>query len=669
MTFAQPLLLFGLLGAAAPIIIHLLNLRRPRRQAFAAMELLERSIQRVQRRWRLKRLLLLVSRVALLASLVLAASGPTFESSMGGAVTPSSGPKRVGLVIDASLSMRAQAEGLSSFERALREAKNIVYRLGPEDQATIVLARSKPRLVVERPTNDRNALLEVLRNLQPTYEPADLGEAATMAAQSLAELSSSTAEEKTAATGVTGATGGRGLARSLQVVVLSDLTEPALGGPADLSVSGRRTPATLTVIDVLAGVELPTESNVAITSIEAISLPARSARTVELKARIRSFSGRSHDSVSGQTKDREDQANGSHGRLRPIDVTLRQGEQVLEATSAEIVEGTTMEKVLRHTFSASGLVPVELALQPDRLSEDDVRHVVVDVERAVRTLIVDGAPSGVPKEDEIFYLDRALTVGAPDHPPPAVVTVDDLSRTDLEVFDVVVLAGVPILNPADAKRLVAFVERGGGLLVTSSLEMDFDFYNTELGSILPRRLRGLNVRRSPGVDAFEVVAAQTAQTAQTDQALVFEKPDGGHPVTDVFLGEGLGGLVSTRTYGYVLLEPSSDATQSPMTTLLSYGGYGEGLGRDGSGLPALVAREAGRGRVAFLTTSIDRELTDLPIRPAFVPLVRRLLLFLGRALSRPESREFLLGGTFSIHCPSEAAVVTVTGPAGAVWRF
>ena len=72
MSFAQPLLLFGLLAAAVPIIIHLIHKRRPREHKFAAIELLLRSVERVERRWRLRRFLLLAARVALIAALALA---------------------------------------------------------------------------------------------------------------------------------------------------------------------------------------------------------------------------------------------------------------------------------------------------------------------------------------------------------------------------------------------------------------------------------------------------------------------------------------------------------------------------------------------------------------------------------------------------------------------
>jgi len=38
--------------------------------------------------------------------------------------------------------------------------------------------------------------------------------------------------------------------------------------------------------------------------------------------------------------------------------------------------------------------------------------------------------------------------------------------------------------------------------------------------------------------------------------------------------------------------------------------------------PALVEKQVGKGRVMLLSTTVDREWTDLPIRTGFLPLVR-----------------------------------------------
>ena len=63
-----------------------------------------------------------------------------------------------------------------------------------------------------------------------------------------------------------------------------------------------------------------------------------------------------------------------------------------------------------------------------------------------------------------------------------------------------------------------------------------------------------------------------------------------------------------------------------------------------NGAPALVEAEVGRGRVLLLTTTVDREWTDLPIRPGFLPLVQESDAISGRRpLGRRGRRHLLVG--------------------------
>ena len=613
MSFLNPWMLLGLLGAAVPIIIHLIHKRRPRAARFAAIELVLRSVDRVERRWRLRRFLLLAARVSLLALLAFAAAGPVI-----GSVVPvgrsRNGPERVALVVDASLSMRAVYGGDSAFVRAVRAARNFVDRLGPEDQATVIVARREPTTLFERPTGDRRALLQALEQLEPTYERGDLGRAITVAAETLGRVGSAD-ESVPPSPDVPPA----------RVLVFSDLAEHALETGADLSVPGQAAPATLELIDALEGVDR-TQVNHALTALESVPIPGEAPRTVELRTRVQSFRGEGSDSSE------------------PVDITLMQDGSVLTASHVDVVPGTMIDKALRHAFDRPGFAFVQVRLQPDLLTEDDVRYHVAEIRQPIRTLIIDGAPSGLPKEDEVFYLDRALLAGASDQPRPKTISTDELSRTDLTAFDVVVMAGVDAFGRSEGARLVEFVERGGGLLITASEGLDVDDYNAGLGPVLPRPFRGLKV-----VDEGRGGVGSHGEVGLTDI-------DTEHPVLEVFRGEAATGLSSTRTQAYLLLQPGGNREMRVWA-------------RYDDGQPALVETTHQKGRVVVLTTSIDRDLTDLPIRPAFLPLVRQTLLYLGDALHRPDPRRTTVAEPRTIAIPPQAQNASVIGPDGKEQTF
>src|SRR5262245_17100714 len=103
--FANPALLWGLGAAAIPVLIHLLQRRRARKLLFPAIEFVLRSRERTVRQLRLRQILLLLARTALVAAIALAIARPYRPPRAGAAVTAAK-TAATAIVLDASLSMR-----------------------------------------------------------------------------------------------------------------------------------------------------------------------------------------------------------------------------------------------------------------------------------------------------------------------------------------------------------------------------------------------------------------------------------------------------------------------------------------------------------------------------------------------------------------------------------
>ncbi len=86
MSFLAPWMLFGLVLASAPIIIHLLNRRRFLRVDWAPMKYLKLTLKSNRRRLRLEQWLLLAVRTLLVVAVVLAVAEPYFQSLGLGAI-------------------------------------------------------------------------------------------------------------------------------------------------------------------------------------------------------------------------------------------------------------------------------------------------------------------------------------------------------------------------------------------------------------------------------------------------------------------------------------------------------------------------------------------------------------------------------------------------------
>src|SRR5262249_58062471 len=109
LTLLSPLLIWGTLLGAIPIIIHLLNRRRFRRVEWAPMRYLKLTIQRNRRRIQFEQLLLLLLRIAVLVLLFFYLARPVVNPTGLERWLGTGGHSSQVVLIDDSLSMGSTA--------------------------------------------------------------------------------------------------------------------------------------------------------------------------------------------------------------------------------------------------------------------------------------------------------------------------------------------------------------------------------------------------------------------------------------------------------------------------------------------------------------------------------------------------------------------------------
>ncbi|MCY4674949.1 MAG: BatA domain-containing protein [Bacteroidetes bacterium] len=133
MAFINPLILFGLIAAAIPLLVHLFNFRRPQRLDYSSLALLQALQRTTLQRIRIRNWLLLLLRMLALCTLVVAFARPTLTDSSGTRLLGRSSTSAV-LVLDASLSMMQRDSDGTRLGQAKSAAQAIIQSAEPGDE-------------------------------------------------------------------------------------------------------------------------------------------------------------------------------------------------------------------------------------------------------------------------------------------------------------------------------------------------------------------------------------------------------------------------------------------------------------------------------------------------------------------------------------------------------
>jgi hypothetical protein len=318
----------------------------------------------------------------------------------------------------------------------------------------------------------------------------------------------------------------------------------------------------------------------------------------------------------------------------PGELTVRlviDGEKAGEQRVERLQGGKWAAPRFHHAFDSGGWHSGYVEVEDATLAADNRRYFAVEVLDAVKVLAVDGGASAVAGRDELFFLRRALTASPEGKKSPVAVDVvapKDLADADLAGHALVVLADLESLPPAAVDKLEDYVAGGGGLFVFLGPRADPAFYN--------ERLQGPG-RRDGGVMPASLVKRETDAGGAGDATFVGDV-DYDHPALGAFREPGFASLAgpSVTFKGLWRVDPRREAAV---------------LMRTNSGAPLLVEGAVGKGRVLLFTSSCDREWTNFPLRPSYLPWVHRLTAYLTQEPSRRET--FHLTGDVVELAPAE----------------
>jgi uncharacterized membrane protein len=230
-----------------------------------------------------------------------------------------------------------------------------------------------------------------------------------------------------------------------------------------------------------------------------------------------------------------------------------------------------------------------VSIGDDALPKDNSFYFVLWPGQSLSVLVVEGSSRG----RQSLYLQEALAIGDQPSFDADVVRSSRLDSDSLSGRSVVILNDARPNDERSIQRLREFVEGGGGLLVV-------------LGS-------GLAQGNVPASFADLLPGAWSrAIDRSTDWGGTLSYIDYGHRVFELFGAPHSGDFSSAKFFRYRPLDLQ---------------GEGSVLARFDDGVPALVEKRLGEGRVLVWTSTLDTFWNDLAIQPVYLPFVHQLVKY------------------------------------------
>lgn len=324
---------------------------------------------------------------------------------------------------------------------------------------------------------------------------------------------------------------------------------------------------------------------------------------------------------------------------------LEFGGQTAAQGFVDLLPGQSVDKTFTLTSVPPGPGRLLIAVE-DGMTADNAHHFLVKGGEQVRALVVDGAPGVHRLESETYFLDQALNprLYARSRISPRTITEPELAKANLEDFQVLVLANAGRIKPETAGRIKEFVKNGGGLLITLGDQVDADAYNELFGDLLPRELRGVKLSYA-GAQAEGDVRVMRLETPAASGEL--------HPILSIFSDPSQGDLGLAGFWKFFLMQQELTPKSQVILRLTD-------------GVPIMVEKPYGRGKVIIFASSVDRTWNDFCIHPTYLPLFQQTVQYLGDALLSKDPGQLRAGQAIELPIGSDVTGAAVKGPDGVV---
>jgi hypothetical protein len=484
LSFLSPIFLFGLLGIAIPILIHLMTRRQKKYLRFSAVYLLLQSKNRSVKKSTPNRLFLLLVRCLGILLLSLGLANPIFSFGGEEDLIPVSPSARV-FILDDSYSMGWRSKNETVYSKAVSALLKPVGKIPAKSAYSIVLASASTRLLQDW-TEDPTLAEKLLKTSKPSFETTSIGRAMAKAVQL---LESAPQKDK-------------------QIFIFTDMDKNGWQESEflDTELANKNYPVTL--VDFSGS--RTGQNNAAVKQVEVGQEFLTNSRVIRIKSEMANLL--SDRSING------------------LDVSLSvNGKQQSRAT-LKLAPDEEVKKAFTFPMKGNEALFGLVEIPDDALNTDNKRFFSYQPDQKIKALVVDGDPKTIAHQRESFYLEKALNpfTVALSNIEPTVSTLEELRVRDLFDFSVILLCNVRELPFDYERQLEKYVQSGGALFIALGDEIDPKYYNETLGNLLPVSIKSLH------------------QVGRGDKPFRLDIKKSDHPVLKVFKGKSLDEMQGIR---------------------------------------------------------------------------------------------------------------------------
>ena len=411
MTFLNPAVLFGLIAASIPILIHLFKLRKLKKIEFSTLAFLKELQKNKIRKIKLKQWILLALRVSIILLLVFAFARPTLKGLAIGGTTSAAKTTAV-FIIDDTFSMSVIDNQGSLLNQAKTVAKNLLKNFQEGDEAALILVSQSEgsEVYVSKSVIDLQKYIDAI---EPAYKTRMIHSALIQAVQILSQSKNFNKE----------------------IYILSDFQSGRLADEKTISDFSQVLDESVRIYAInYSGREI---YNLGVDDIKVNTQIFEKQKPINFRITVTNYSSKSADNI-----------------IVSLFVNNERSAQVSTSLGSGESEVLNIDAAIKTT----GFISVFAEIEDDEILQDNRRYTSVFVPDNIPIIAFTDEPT------DFRFVELALT--ALENQNTFMITkknLNELSAYDLKKYEVVIVIGSQNLNAAD--KLSNYVQEGGSLFI------------------------------------------------------------------------------------------------------------------------------------------------------------------------------------------------------------